>query len=77
MIFLTMGFYDLSKGEREELVRTIESSILHDFQNGTTENIHDYFSDEDTYIRKATYLAIGKIYKDNSITVTEIISVLD
>jgi HEAT repeat protein len=72
-----MGFYDLSKGEREELVSTIESNILYDFQNGLTEHIHNYFSDQDTYIRKAAYLAIGKIYKDNGIAATEIISVLD
>lgn len=57
-----MGFYDLSKEERMILVDTINKNILNDFSNDTTEDIVTYFSDEDTYIRKTGYLAVGKIF---------------
>lgn len=64
-----MSFYDLSKSERIELVDKINQQILSELKNarlpdgqGKQKNILDYFSDEDTYIRKTGYLAIGKIY---------------
>lgn len=57
-----MGFYDLNKEERQILVAKILSEIRHDLDNNRTENILKYFSDEDTYIRKTAYLAIGRIY---------------
>lgn len=72
-----MGFYDLSKEQRVDLVRTIESDILHDLQKKRTENILKYFSDEDTYIRKTGYLGIGKICKDNKVDTSTIISLLN
>ncbi len=58
-----MAFYDLSKTERVKLVEKITGEIRKDLNQGTSENILRYFSDEDTYIRKSGYLAIGKIYK--------------
>lgn len=58
-----MAFYDLSKAERVQLVEKITSFIHADLKQGTFENLTHYFSDEDTYIRKSGYLAIGKIYK--------------
>lgn len=72
-----MGFYDLSKEERIDLVHTIESDILNDLQKRQTETILKYFSDEDTYIRKAGYLGVGKIYKDNIVDTSTIISLLN
>lgn len=72
-----MGFYDLSKEERVGLVHTIESDILRDLQKRQTEAILKYFSDEDTYIRKAGYLGVGKIYKDNKIGSSSIITLLN
>ncbi|MBC3758374.1 HEAT repeat domain-containing protein [Hyunsoonleella sp. SJ7] len=57
-----MGFYDLSKEERGQLVEKINRNILNDLSSGTTESILTYFSDEDTYIRKNGYLAIGKLF---------------
>ncbi|MGL6298952.1 MAG: HEAT repeat domain-containing protein, partial [Methanobacteriaceae archaeon] len=98
-----MGFYDLSKEERDALYIRIQNDILDDlissininntqsYSNNTNitndndNNIHTnanngndnnnyldynfdtivkYFSDNDTYIRKAGYLAIGRIYKE-------------
>jgi hemerythrin len=56
-------FYDLNKQERLEIVRKINEKILHEINAGKTKFILQHFSNEDTYIRKTAYLAIGKIYK--------------
>lgn len=57
-----MSFYDLSKEERIALVNKITTEIKNDLTLGKTNNILHYFSDEDTYIRKSAYLAIGKLF---------------
>ena len=62
------GFYNLSKEEREKLVVSINRDITGDISEGTTDKIFRYFSDDDTYIRKAGYLAVGRICRsDNKI----------
>jgi hypothetical protein len=60
-----MAFYDLSKEERIKVVEQINKDILSEIKNNKPKKIIDHFSDEDTYIRKSAYLAIGKIYKEN------------
>lgn len=60
-----MGFYDLNKEQRLELVAEINKDILSDIQQEKDNSITKYFSDEDTYIRKTAYLAIGKMWKHN------------
>lgn len=72
-----MGFYDLSKEERKELVDQIDSKIFHGFKEQNLSDILPYFSDEDTYIRKAGYQAVGKLFKKNTVDTTAIISLLD
>lgn len=72
-----MGFYDLSKEERKELVEKIDSEILEGFKTGNEQIILPYFSDEDTYIRKAGYQAVGKIYKNRTLGMSRIVSILD
>ena len=57
-----MAFYDLTKQERNQLVERINQEIENDLKQNTTENISIYFSDDDTYIRKTGYLAVGKIF---------------
>jgi hypothetical protein len=57
-----MKFYDLSKAEREKLVRKIHNDILDDLKSGKLDHFRKYFSDEDTYIRKAAYQSAGKIF---------------
>lgn len=57
-----MAFYDLNKEERIKLVEKINQKIQSEIINNQIEYIEDYFSDEDTYIRKTAYLAIGKWY---------------
>jgi HEAT repeat protein len=58
-----MSFYELPKEQRAKLAAKIHSDIFSDFKKKKYENILAYFSDEDTYIRKAAYQATGKIYK--------------
>jgi HEAT repeat protein len=57
-----MAFYDLSKEERNQLVEKINQDIAQDLSQTKTDNIVTHFSDDDTYIRKTAYLAIGKIF---------------
>lgn len=72
-----MGFYQLSKEERQKLVAEINQVILDAVQNGKESDHIKYFSDEDTYIRKTAYLAIGKIYKANEELRDAILKVLE
>lgn len=60
-----MAFYDLSKEERIKVVETIFNNCKSDFENKSQNNLIQYFSDEDTYIRKSAYQAVGKIYNSN------------
>ena len=66
-----MGFYDLSKAERQKIVFKIEDDIMQAIsklnKKGNNnvfvpEVILHYASDSDTYIRKNTYMAVGRIY---------------
>lgn len=71
-----MGFYDLSKEERQKLVDKINQEIATDLEKGNIDHILVYFSDEDTYIRKTGYLAIGKLYKSGEQLRSKIITTL-
>ena len=72
-----MSFYDLSKPEREKLVSKINSEISAELKSGKQNKITIYFSDEDTYIRKTAYQAIGKIYLRENILCKKIIHLLN
>lgn len=72
-----MAFYDLNKEERLQLVDKINKNIFINVQKGKNADILNYFSDEDTYIRKAAYQAIGKIYYSNQNFQEKIISLLN
>ncbi|MFQ6087680.1 MAG: HEAT repeat domain-containing protein [Candidatus Methanofastidiosia archaeon] len=61
---IAVGFYDLSKEKRKKLVLKIEQEIAHDLKSGKLESIKRYASDDDTYIRKNTYLILGRLYRD-------------
>lgn len=58
-----MAFYQLNKEQRLELIERIYKDLFADFDRDQTDKIILYSSDEDTYIRKAAYQAIGKIYR--------------
>lgn len=72
-----MAFYDLSKEERSVLVSEIKETILSEIKNSKLKQTIDYFSDEDTYIRKSAYLSIGRIYLEDENLQPKIVSVLD
>ena len=72
-----MAFYDLDKDERQKLVEKINNAILSDIKSGKEKNILSYFSDEDTYIRKAAYQSIGKIYAANKSLQKNTLSLLE
>ena len=78
-----MSFYDLSKDRRAELVEEIKATILSEIkpfgsaQGSKLKKTIDYFSDEDTYIRKSAYLSIGRIYLENDGLHKAIILVLE
>lgn len=57
-----MSFYDLTKDERVALVADIQYHLLKGVRTKTLHSFIEYGSDDDTYIRKAAYQAIGRIY---------------
>ena len=72
-----MAFYDLPKEKREQIVQKIYADLLSVFQSAKTASIILYFSDEDTYIRKTAYLALGRIYKSEKKLKSHILLLLD
>ena len=72
-----MAFYDLSKQEREDVVKNIAATILKELQSGKSTKTIKYFQDDDTYIRKAAYLSIGRIYFAHKNLAATIIQALD
>ncbi|MDR0766999.1 MAG: HEAT repeat domain-containing protein [Methanosarcinales archaeon] len=72
-----MGFYDLTKTEREQKYKDIQSDILRGLQNGDFSVTAAYFDDTDTYIRKAAYLGVGKIHKQKLAPIETIIDIFD
>jgi HEAT repeat protein len=72
-----MGFYNLTKDERIKRVEQINHDILSDIKANGRTKVMEYFSDEDTYIRKSAYQAIGKIYFENPNYQRRIIELLD
>jgi hypothetical protein len=72
-----MGFYDLDKKPRLQLVDKINKVIFSDIKVKQSYNIINFCSDNDTYIRKTAYLAIGKIYKNNPFLQSKILVLLD
>ena len=57
-----MSFYDLSKIERKQRVDQIHRDIQSDLEKKSSGKALSYFSNDDTYIRKAAYQSVGKIY---------------
>ncbi len=72
-----MSFYDLSKEDRVQLVEQIKRNILSEVSKNSLQKTLHYFSDEDTYIRKAAYLSIGRIYIEEPNIQKKIIALLN
>lgn len=71
-----MGFYDLSKEERIALVHQINMDIDRAISSQKLDKLYTYFSDEDTYIRKTGYLAVGKLFYAKRELATQILETL-
>lgn len=74
---MPMGFYDLSKTERLNVVAEISNNILNDLKEVQLEYVLAYFKDEDTYIRKSAYLSIGRIYATHTSLRPQLIDMLE
>jgi len=82
-----MGFYDLSKEERQKVVNETEGDILSAIKDlnipednnewAIPEIIVKYATDNDTYIRKNSYMAIGRIYWNYTELRLKIVRLLD
>lgn len=72
-----MGFYDLDKQQRQKLVSEISNKIEIDLNRKQKPAILNYFSDDDTYIRKSAYIAVGRIYKANKDLQGQIVTTLE
>lgn len=71
-----MAFYDLSKEERVNAVEKISNHILKGLQKNDLEDLENYFSDEDTYIRKAAWLSLSRIYFKSQVLQVKILKAL-
>ena len=60
-----MGFYNLTKDDRKQKVEEIQQKLLSNLKGKHANKDIPFFSDEDTYIRKAAYQAIGKIFNQH------------
>ncbi|MGC9517215.1 MAG: HEAT repeat domain-containing protein [Methanomicrobiales archaeon] len=63
-----MGFYDLSKEKRKEVVQEMEDNVKEELKSRKpidSSFLLKYVSDEDIYIRKNAYLIIGRLYHAN------------
>lgn len=72
-----MGFYDLPKDKRVIVVANIYENILHELRKPPAKKTLAYFGDDDTYIRKSAYLAVGRIYAEQKSLQGEILKMLD
>lgn len=72
-----MTFYDLSKEERQKLVVKMESAIKSDLETEESLIILKFASDDDFYIRKNTYLILGRLCFDHEELREKIIKVAE
>ena len=72
-----MSFYDLGKDDRAALVEQINNAIAYDIHHHTMGSIVCYFADQDTYIRKTAYLAIGRCYQSHKNLLPALLAVLN
>ena len=59
-----MGFYDYPKDERQRIVERMKKAIANGVESGDRNVVRGYASDGDTYIRKNTYLIIGRLFRE-------------
>lgn len=76
-LICNVSFYELTKDERKQKVDVIQRDIQNDLERKASTKSLTHFSDDDTYIRKAAYRAVGKIYFSTKSLQREIITQLE
>lgn len=71
-----MGYYDLTKDERVQFYSKMKDDILNDITENKLLNILQYAANNDTYIRKNTYLILGRIFDSTPLFQSKIIQIL-
>ncbi len=71
-----MTFYDLSKEERTQKVAEIQYELQAAAEANDSNVFINYFTNEDTYIRKAAYLGVGRNYSTEIATRDSILKIL-
>lgn len=71
-----MAFYNLTKEERLQIVQRIHADLRRASKNNKSLKFKEIFSNEDTYIRKAAYQSIGKLFNHEPELEENIISTL-
>lgn len=71
-----MAFYNSTREERLKIVQRIHADLRKASKNNKALKFKEYFSDEDTYIRKAAYQSIGKLFGHEPELEENIISIL-
>lgn len=72
-----MKYYDMKKDERKKYNEYIYIDILSAIESNNLENLYQYSSNEDTYIRKATYQTIARLFKNKTNLTYKIIETLN
>ncbi len=72
-----MKFYDLSKEERQKKYAEIQNRLHEAVVKKEDDAFLSFFDDPDTYIRKAAYLGVGKIYIQHPQLLTDILFLLN
>ena len=72
-----MAFYNNSKENRKLIVKKINEDILADININSTSKLLEYFENDDTYIRKSAYIAVGNIIRKDIKKLKRVLRLLD
>lgn len=72
-----MDFYSHTKENRKRIAGEIADAILSDLSDNSTKRILEYFVHDDTYTRKAAYIAVGNIVKQQPQILSAVIDTLN
>jgi hypothetical protein len=86
-LYLKIGKYRKMSGKKEpktsapatgkEIAGKTSDDILADIDKNSTTRITAYFNDDDTFIRKAAYIAVGNIVRADDKKLIDVLNILD
>ena len=71
-----MPFYDLSKIERNKILEGIHKATLNAISKNDAGIVRQFADDNDTYIRKSFYLTIGKLFREGSAPLANLLQII-